>query len=235
MRKARTATLVSLLFAALLLALSTADALATTFANFTTIDDPLGPNGSYATGISGSNIVGYHMVGTSSLQGFLYDGSTFTELGSPNGPNAQGGYVRSIDGNNIVGNYYANGTVHGWLYDGSTYKTIDDPLGKNNVAWDIDGSKIVGQFETVTTTGKGRNTTTVTHVHGYLSPDKGLSYNLQLDDPQGVNYTIARAISGNKIVGGYNDAAGVSHGFLYDITAKSYTNLDDPLEQVFIL
>ena len=228
MRKARTATLVSLLFAALLLALPTEDALAVSFGSFAPIDFPGAVSGTLVTGVSGGNIVGYSGGG----QGFLYNGSTYTNLSYPN---AASTYPRSIDGNNIVGDYKTVTTTiiqgkghktttvtvtldHGFRYDGSTYTTLDDPLGAKingnmQVAYDIDGTNVVGTY----TDSAGLS-------HGYLY--NGSAYTT-LDNPLGIKGNIAHAISGSNIVGTYTDSAALFHGYLYN--GSTYTTLNAPL------
>jgi hypothetical protein len=90
----------------------------------TTFDDPLATNSgnlSYteALGISGNNIVGDYADGTTgALQGYFYNGSSFTPLApfSSLYTSAVG-----ISGNNIVGWYLDGaGSYHGYLYNGST-------------------------------------------------------------------------------------------------------------------
>src|SRR4051794_28361231 len=74
---------------------------------YTTLDDPLGPGTTVATGISGGNIVGYYSVGNnapSRHHGFLYNGSTYTPIDDPQaGPS--GTTPLGIFGGNIVGYY----------------------------------------------------------------------------------------------------------------------------------
>jgi PEP-CTERM motif len=56
-------------------------------------------------------------------------------------------------------------------------------------------------------------------------PVCGISFTT-LDDPLGVHGTTVTGISGSDIVGWYEDASSVVHGFLYD--GSTYTTLDDP-------
>ena len=120
------------------------------------IDDPsAGTNGTYALGISGSNIVGYYSDG-SLYNGFLYNtvSSMWTTINDPLGAN--GTYPEGINGNNIVG-YYTRRVEcgHGFLYNITTqaYTTVDDPLGqcanKGTYAAGISGSTIVGVYQGV--------------------------------------------------------------------------------------
>ncbi len=80
---------------------------------YTTLDDPLGVNGTWAYGISGNNIVGSYTDGSGNNYGFLYNGSTYTTLDDPLG--VWGTWVSGIDGNNIVGYYTdSSGYAHGF-------------------------------------------------------------------------------------------------------------------------
>ena len=45
-------------------------------------------------------------------------------------------------------------------------------------------------------------------------------------DPPGSGFTQADGVSGNDVVGYYNDAGGIEHGFLYN--GSGYTTLDYP-------
>ncbi len=112
--------------------------------SYTTVDDPLGVNGTatIAFGISGNNIVGSYTASSGNTYGFLYNGSTYTTLNDPLG--VYGTYAYGIDGNNIVGTY-TDGSYNnnGFLYNGSTYTTLNDPLGVyGTVAYGISGNNI---------------------------------------------------------------------------------------------
>ena len=77
---------------------------------YATLDAPLGTNGTYAQGISGSCIVGYYEDSSDLDHGFLYNGSTSTyttlddPLASPDGK-VNGTRAYGISGSNIVGAY----------------------------------------------------------------------------------------------------------------------------------
>lgn len=221
---------------------------------FTTLDDPLYDGAAYATaedpdpfdlgtfvtGISGNNIVGYYY-GANGEHGFLYNGSTFTTLADLElATNATGGtWARGISGGNIVG-YYADGNlVRGFLYNGSTYATLEDPnpgAATDTQLTGISDGNIVGTYT---------DAAAVTQADGFYS-NHGFLYNIAdqtstpLDDPLadsdvssyfgGVPSlgTTASGISGGNIVGNYYDYNSVSHGFLYRIASGNYTTLDDP-------
>lgn len=84
-------------------------------AQFTTLDDPLGTKGSRASGIDGSNIVGYYVDSLSVSHGYLYNGSTYTTIDDPLGKYNQ---ARGSFGVEIVGEYQdvSNG-LHGYIYN----------------------------------------------------------------------------------------------------------------------
>jgi hypothetical protein len=185
-------------------------------ATFTTLDDPLGSNGTAATDIYGNNIVGDYQLPPNIQMGFLFDGSSYTTLQYPGAYRCS---AAGIFGDNIVGVYqYGTGGSHGFLYNGSSYTTLDDPLSVSvTCAIGISGNNIVGYYDNPSGT-----------YHGFLY--NGSSYTT-LDDPFATLGTFARGISGNKIVGFYDVGPSwfqsVNHGFLFD--GSSYTTLDDPL------
>jgi sugar lactone lactonase YvrE len=197
--------------------------------SYQTLDEPLAASasgaGTYASGISGSNFVGYYTAPNGSTFGFLYNGGAWTTLDDPL---AFGDTTPSgISGANIVGSY-ANDSFHGFLYSGGTYTTFSyfDGLYGNAHANGIDGAYVVGSFPDDSGT------------HGFLY--NGSTYTT-LDDPNSIPvynngylqtgaYTVADGISRNTIVGSYAIPSfvglGTSHGFLY--ANGSYTTLDVP-------
>ena len=110
-----------------LAALLAAGLAAQTQYTYTTLDDPLagaqsgpsGTQGTFAQGISGTNIVGYYIDTNSFAHGFIYDGWTWTTLDDPMGNHVPGGlgtYAQGISGTNIVGYYTdSNNVAHGFL------------------------------------------------------------------------------------------------------------------------
>jgi len=117
---------------------------------YTTLVDPSGYE-TYASGISGSNIVGSFenpaLGGVYSA--YLYNGSTFTTLNDPSATTGTFGY--GVSGNNVVGMYGNLYGEHGFLYNGSTFTTLDDPLAKageenGTFAAGISGNEIVGTY-----------------------------------------------------------------------------------------
>ena len=197
------------------------------------------PNPNYpftiATGISGSNIVGWYADPGSEAHGFLYTGGSYTTLNVPGaaftgGYYPPGGYglllfessfdgyggtyASGVSGGSVVGWYTdVKGDVHGFLYNGGTYTTLDDPDGVGSTyAQGIDGDNIVGWY--IDTNG---------YTHGFIY--NGKTYTT-LDDPNGVGSTYAQGISGSNIVGWYVNNISGDHGFLYN--GSTYTTLDVP-------
>jgi hypothetical protein len=173
---------------------------------YTTLGVPLGYD-TYATGISGTNIVGYYD-DSNGTHGYLYDGTNYTTFDVPGAVET---YANGICGTNIVG-YYSdtNNVTHGFLYDGSNYTTLDMPGEQATYATGISGTNIVGYYEDASGT------------NGFLFD--GSNY-LTLNVP-GAMETYANGICGTNIVGYYYDTNSVRHGFLYD--GSNYTTLDVP-------
>jgi len=67
---------------------------------YTTLNNPLGVNGTFAIGIDGNNIVGEYVDGSGNANGFLYNGSSYTTLDDPLGVNYT--IAEGVSGNNIV-------------------------------------------------------------------------------------------------------------------------------------
>ena len=182
---------------------------------YTTLDDPLGTQGTIAYGISGSKVVGTYYDATGNGQGFLYDGSSYTTIDDPLAVGVENDAI-GISGNTIVGLYgHAGSGFFGFLYNGTTYTTLTAPLAAGDTdALGITGNNIVGQY-----TDAGGV------AHGFLY--QGSTYTT-LNDPLATAYpqTTASGISGGNIVGFYTDSS-TSHGFLY--SGGTYTNLDYPL------
>jgi hypothetical protein len=130
-------------------------------------------------------------------------------------PGAYSTYAYGIDGNNIVGYYYAGlqerTGPYGFLYNGSTYTPLPN-ISDATFAYGISGTKIVG--------------TSATYDHfiaGFLY-NGSTSTTIQVPD---ASYTFAQGISGTNIVGYYGDATG-DHGFLYNYGGSNYTPLNFP-------
>jgi len=175
---------------------------------FTPLDDPNATNGTQAYGIYGGNIVGFYTDPEGS-HGFLYDGTTWTPLDSPDTPYTVT-LAYGIYGGNIVGSYTDPEGSHGFLYDGTTWTPLDFPFEAHTQAYGIYGGNIVGHY---------RNGGMVNG--GFLYD--GTTWT-PLNAPS-ATATYANGIYGGNIVGSYIDATG-HHGFLYDGT--TWTPLNAP-------
>ncbi len=166
---------------------------------------------SAASGVSGSNVIGYYTDSSGFQSGFLYNGSVYTTLKDPMSYGSTTPY--GISGNTIVGLYSTPGGLGSFIYDGSKYTPLSNPSAATTLAFGICGSNIVGTYLDAPS-----NT-----YHGFLYD--GSTWKT-LDDPLGTT-TVLRGISGGDIVGYYYTDAGISHGCLYD--GSTWTTLDDPL------
>lgn len=91
---------------------------------FTTLNDPMADApkgaGTYAMGISGSNIVGYYTAKTNHTYGFIYNGKSYATLDNPS---ASDTYSRGISGDLISGYYISSldSQYHGFLAIPNSY------------------------------------------------------------------------------------------------------------------
>jgi hypothetical protein len=216
---------------------------------YITLDDPVAgagfEQGTQANGIDGGNIVGYYQDVDDVFHGFLYNGATYTELDDSvafAGPH-YGTFVTGISGTGIVGYYYDEGEdSHGLLYDSATntYLTLDVPRDANDINFEttpqgISDGNIVGTYmDEQDVDGKGYYT-----IYSFLYNIATNTYTT-LAEPDavmgaGINQegTLAMGISGDNVVGYYNDVDDHTHGFLYNITTQVYTTFDDPAAGTF--
>jgi len=180
------------------------------------------PAGTGVTGVSGSNIVGKYgalpgsflynwtdhttlnfpdieiesidggnIVGEADGHGVIYnlDSQTWTTLDYPG---ASSTYIYDIDGDNLIGGYYASGAYHNFLYDGTIWMTLDLPGGITGIS----GSNIATQ--------RGGIYNLITQ-----------SWTAPLAFP-GANITDVFDIDGNNIIGQYSKYFDgyKKHGFL---------------------
>jgi probable HAF family extracellular repeat protein len=107
---------------------------------YSSLNDPLGTNGTVPFGINVSGeIVGNYVDSNGVLHGFLYSNGTYTSITDPSarttaGFQGFGTYAHRVNDSDQIVGYYVDGTtngVHGFLYSGGTngtYTTLDDPL-----------------------------------------------------------------------------------------------------------
>jgi hypothetical protein len=196
-------------------------------ANFTPYDVP-NSSTTVIDGISGNKKVGSYADATGT-HGFLLNGSTLTAPLDYPAVSPPYTVATGIDGTNIVGYVSGPSGIKGFLYDGSQPPTnaqawsmpVNPPPGTQlNVAFGISGSEIVGYY-----LDAGN------HLHGFMQPvqlpggassagsgaSSILATLIQLDYP-GSTSSAAYGISGNIVVGDYQDSAGKYFGFVYDGT-----------------
>jgi hypothetical protein len=162
-----------------------------------------GYSGTFASGVSGDNVVGWYIDTNGYTHGFRYNGQTYTTLDDPNGVGAT--FAQGIDGDNIVGFYSdSKGATHGFLYNGSGYSTLDVPAGIGaTYAQGISGSNVVGWYF------NNGNHGFVYNGHSYTTFD--------VPNALGGGNTFPMGIYSNTIVGWYIDSAGENHGFATSI------------------
>ncbi len=182
---------------------------------FSTVDDPLGANGSMCVAINSAGwIVGSYVDGSGTSHGFLESGGTFSTIDDPLG--AKGTTIFGInDFGQIVGTYTdSSGTSHGFVDNNGVFTSADVPGASGTVVFGINSS---GQLSGYYTDSSGKS-------HGFVSNGNGNF--TTIDDPLGTNGTRAQSInSAGEVVGFYFDSSNVQHGFLY--SGGTFTTVDD--------
>jgi len=124
---------------------------------FTTISDPLAPTQSWATGISGTTVVGTCLDAHGSNHGFVFDGSTYTTIDAPTPTGSlsvtTGTEIQAINGSRLIGAYFTSGvngdaSANGFIYDGSTYEGLDYPSAHATFLTGESGGTVVGYYYT---------------------------------------------------------------------------------------
>src|SRR5579872_4977390 len=113
--------------------------------SYTTLNDPLGVNGTYVYGVSGNDMVGYYLDAGGIGHGFIYDGSTYTTLNDPSA--TQGTFAYDISGNLIVGQYNDGSGQHGFEYNLNTGSYTTLPVPANTAGSGISGNTVVGGYQ----------------------------------------------------------------------------------------
>jgi hypothetical protein len=183
---------------------------------FSTIDHPLGVNGTRATGIYGNRIVGVYYDSSELRHGFVYDGTSFTTIDHPLG--ASGSFLHDVVGDTLVGAYQdSGGKYHGFIYDGSSFTTLDEPHGITSggtITTGMSGNQIVGGYY------EG------TRLHGFIY--NGSTYTT-VDHPT-TNTTRGSSfadISDGRMVGTYYSSSTRAHGYIYD--GANFVTINPPL------
>ena len=160
-------------------------------------------------GIDGSNVVGSH-----SIDGFLYNLDTQSWTTPPSVPGGSYGTdIYGIDGSSLVGKYYDwYDYSHGIFYNGTSWTILDKPGAEETSIQGIEGSKFVGDYHT----SDG-------HIHGFL-------YDLNAKsgttiDKEGAVLTYITGIDGSNLVGYY---AGKLEFRYFSWFSIQWDNLDNP-------
>lgn len=163
----------------------------------------------FATGISGSRIVGYSTTSFGTPKPFIFDGINYSQISIP-GINPRNAY--GIDGENIVGDYLQGGQTRGFLYDGSNFTDIFVPGSQYTTANAIDGNTIAG----LAIIGND--------YRGFIFDG---SYYQTFGTYPGSAFIFVRGISGSNILGiaGFPSPQPPVY-FIYD--GSSFTNIDIP-------
>jgi hypothetical protein len=204
---------------------------------YTTLDAPGAQGwygssyGTYFTGISGSNVVGYCNT-YNGQSGFLYNMQTQSYI-TPALPSGYfGSYVTGTFGDYIVGYYIdIDWTAHGYLYDiaAQSYTTLDDPQAERGFDYDvmgtyaagISGGTVAGYY---VTNGSGG---------GFLYNITNQTYTSLYFPGVGVYTGDVNGIDGNNIIGEnsaglpyiYNDAALTFATLAYTVSGISGNNV----------
>ena len=97
-----------------------------------------------ANGIDGSNITGYYQDNSFKVRGFLYNGSTYSNIIADPLAVFNQTVVEKISGSNIIGRNSNISPPNMFIYDGTTFTYFAYPGGVNSQAAGIDGLNIVG-------------------------------------------------------------------------------------------
>ena len=219
MRKTRILTLCWLFLAAV-----TARPAQFSFQTLDNLQASAANGGTTVDGVSGSVEVGYFVDTNAQTHGFIFNGSSFTELDEPasvvtNGAstNYGGTFAAGVQGGEVVGWYVAPDTsVHGFLYTNGSYTSLEDPNDlMYTAASGISGTNIVGSY-------LDQNDG---YYHGFIFD--GSNYTMLTDPDAATNAfgaTFADGIDGGNVVGYEQSPA--SHGFIFDGT--NYATIDYP-------
>jgi hypothetical protein len=228
-----------LVFVAVIVLLGIGYAMAGTWA---TLDKP-DAHETYINGIDGDNIVGYYKFSPSGYRGFLYNGTTWTDLEIPGVGLAQ---AEDIDGSNIVGQC----SNIGFLYNGTSWTTIGAVIhgidGGNLVGWSVNHGFLYNLTNGTSTIldKPGAGGTYITAIDGsnlvgyWETPQGGTRVGFLYNGTSWTNISVPTAystyvtgIDGANLVGYYNDWDFNAdrmrrRGFLYN--GVNYTILDMP-------
>jgi hypothetical protein len=209
--------------------------------------DAAAPRGTAAYGVSDGVIVGSYVDATGRTLGYTYDGTTWTTLSHPplaSGPADT--FARGVDGDTVVGYYIESQVARGFVYRNGTFTDLVVPGAVGTFPNDVDAGLIAGTIEDALgshafvrdgavvipidhplgailgTFGSGIDDGRV--VGNYLGFPDGASHGFLFEngtftpiDYPGATDTTVNGINGDRVVGSYLDAAGVTHGFIATI------------------
>ena len=93
--------------------------------NYVAIDDPAATDGSFATGVSDTQVVGNYFTDPTTTHGFTFDGANYTTVDFPGAVQTS---VLGVSGNLLYGSYNNNDTIrHGFVKTDTAYISVDDP------------------------------------------------------------------------------------------------------------
>ena len=182
---------------------------------FTTLD-PAGSIDTQATGVSGSNVVGWYYDAGGVEHGFLYQ--PLGTLGTTTWEQNETGYSSAItisDGTGPFGTLTQSGLPAGLTasLSGSTITISGTPT-------------VAGTFNDIQISVTDANGEVASGTYSLtITPAPTLAtWGVTTLDPAGSTFTQVTGVSGSNVVGWYEDASGVNHGFLYNGT--TFTTLD---------
>jgi hypothetical protein len=166
---------------------------------YITLDDPdSGVTSTTVHGTDGTRVVGSSSGFSGVYTGFVYNGTTWTDVSDPLGVN--GTQAFGVSGNNIVG-YYIDGSynIYAYLFDGSTWTTLNFG-GDGSRAFGIQGNEVVGVYFDGS------------QADGYVY-DIATGQYITVNGPAGATGTELTGIDGDTVTGYYFDSGGLTHGF----------------------
>jgi hypothetical protein len=188
-------------------------------ANFTAENFPTGTQ-TQVTGINNlGNTVGFWVDGTGANHGFTDFGGIFTSLDDP-ASTAAPAFTQFLGVNNSdeVAGFYTDavGNQHAFTWAGGTFTAINPLNASSATATDVNNSGAVSGFLTSTVNGDTYGFLDVsTTIQTFLYPGSTFTQFLGLND-QGL------------VVGDYMDAAGNTHGLVFNDVTDSWQTVDDP-------
>jgi hypothetical protein len=159
--------------------------------------------------------VGFYIDGAGVQHGFTFDGSTFKSVSNPLTTTVT--QLLGVNDSGLAAGYWtdAGGNFHPFTWAPNTFTAINF------------SGEVSAQATDVNNTGQvtGFNMSSSVTSDGFL--DTGGVFT-KLDFP-GSTFTQALGLNNfGQVVGSYVDALGNTHGFLYDISTKTYQTIDDP-------